>query len=315
MQQGHDPFPTLYVNASTGTTAQQLQLNLKNLLAKTNKYDYNKYSQISTKILDGVTFYYYTAEFDSSSVALPPTGGPPVSFFASAVKNDVLYEISYTDFSGVPYGNEWSEEEKTFNQILSTFKFSDQTSQTIVTSTPDQTVNWKIYTNSTYGYSLKYPSNWKPTILNDNAQSFEKESYIINFSKTINKAAVGGASYYIVAKSEPIQFQGQSLLKVYIKNNDESCIANEQPTVAPPDQCHNAFNEIILLPSTAIQNFTIGGVNVPEITRSSLFSGMGNGYNTDFVVTGLNAINISDIATNPFVSTYNQVLSTFKFTQ
>lgn len=44
-------------------------------------------------------------------------------------------------------------EYKTFLQILSTFKFTDQTSSS-------DTANWKIYTDSKYGISFKYPPIW-----------------------------------------------------------------------------------------------------------------------------------------------------------
>ena len=45
-----------------------------------------------------------------------------------------------------------SFEKNNFNQILSTFKFLDQNQV--------DTSNWKTYTNSKYGYLIKYPDNW-----------------------------------------------------------------------------------------------------------------------------------------------------------
>lgn len=51
-----------------------------------------------------------------------------------------------------------------FNQILSTFKFTNQIIQTIPTSSPTLTIepiaNWKTYTSSDNGFSIKAPSTW-----------------------------------------------------------------------------------------------------------------------------------------------------------
>ena len=47
---------------------------------------------------------------------------------------------------------------KIFNTILSTFKLTDQT----------DTANWKTYIDSNFGYSFKYPADYKPYVKNDN---------------------------------------------------------------------------------------------------------------------------------------------------
>lgn len=47
---------------------------------------------------------------------------------------------------------------ETVEFILSTFKFLDQT-QT------DETAGWKVYANTAYGYSIKYPKNWKASTI------------------------------------------------------------------------------------------------------------------------------------------------------
>ncbi|MDO8620930.1 MAG: hypothetical protein Q7R31_01480 [Candidatus Levybacteria bacterium] len=54
---------------------------------------------------------------------------------------------------------------KTLNQILSTFKFTNQ-NQTV-----DPTANWKTYTNGSLKFSVKYPNSWNekgPISNNDN---------------------------------------------------------------------------------------------------------------------------------------------------
>lgn len=61
--------------------------------------------------------------------------------------NDLILIGAYTDSDDIPL--------KVFDQILSTFKFTDQ-NQTADTS------NWKTYTNSLWKVSIEYPGNWTP---------------------------------------------------------------------------------------------------------------------------------------------------------
>jgi len=51
-----------------------------------------------------------------------------------------------------------ANEPEVFDQILSTFKFTDQ-------KQADGTENWKTYTNDQYGFSIKYPAE---SILKEN---------------------------------------------------------------------------------------------------------------------------------------------------
>ncbi|PIR78902.1 MAG: hypothetical protein COU26_04065 [Candidatus Levybacteria bacterium CG10_big_fil_rev_8_21_14_0_10_36_30] len=71
----------------------------------------------------------------------PPYPMGPLTYTYSFIEKGIKYEIVLLSFN---------EQEK--EQILSTFKFTDQ-NQTVDTS------NWKTYTNSKYGYSLKYPTD------------------------------------------------------------------------------------------------------------------------------------------------------------
>ncbi|MCX6722477.1 MAG: PsbP-related protein, partial [Candidatus Staskawiczbacteria bacterium] len=58
-------------------------------------------------------------------------------------KNNNVYELSFVS------GNQQKLIDE-FNLLLSTFKFTDQTDAI-------GTENWKTYTNTTYGFSIKYP--------------------------------------------------------------------------------------------------------------------------------------------------------------
>lgn len=86
-------------------------------------------------------------------------------------KNGKYYNIYFQD----------KENEKLFDQILSTFKFLDQTTPTLtpakkITPTPTIAIsNWKTYINGNVEFSIKYPPSWKesPSQLTGNAFSQE----------------------------------------------------------------------------------------------------------------------------------------------
>ncbi len=68
----------------------------------------------------------------------------------------------------------YSEQQKTLdlcNKIISTFKFTDSTSQSI-------TSDWNTYKNSQYSFSLKYPKDWKTTSVYDQNSSPSSQSSI-----------------------------------------------------------------------------------------------------------------------------------------
>ena len=79
--------------------------------------------------------------------------------------------------------NKSSETEKLADQILSTFKFLDQTKTT-------ETENWKTFTSDKFKYSLKYPANW---IFSYEAKDFGQSTGIL--SPEYQKAMESGENY------------------------------------------------------------------------------------------------------------------------
>jgi len=122
---------------------------------------------------------------------------------ATAYHNGYLYNIVSRNYPDTT--------EKLFDQILSTFKFTDIA----------DTSTWKTYTSPKYGYSIQYPSKWSI----DNNRSDE---YTIVFD-----LGVGGESRESV---QAIPFSGAPL-KDYIKNlnigtlKQSSMIVAGQPAV------------------------------------------------------------------------------------
>ena len=66
------------------------------------------------------------------------------------------------------------------NKILSTFKFTNQVSQS-------QTSDWNTYTNSKYGFEVKYPKTWSTPLVNMGTSSInpapDKVATYIEFEK------------------------------------------------------------------------------------------------------------------------------------
>lgn len=86
------------------------------------------------------------------------------------------------------------------DQILSTFKFTDQAPQ------GDESTNWSTYTNDIYGISLKYPSSWYPK----DVTSISPGTHLANIDFFTN-----GTTPSISTEGH----QGNELLNLYIVNN------------------------------------------------------------------------------------------------
>lgn len=63
-------------------------------------------------------------------------------------RSSIIYDINFPNLDNK--GNH----DKIFDQILSTFKFTNS----------DETANWKTYRNSFYNIQMQYPSNWNESI-------------------------------------------------------------------------------------------------------------------------------------------------------
>ena len=78
---------------------------------------------------------------------------------------NIIYGIVIVALVGVVvYFAVGKKSEPAAQQQLPTSEQATNTSESNPTSTPtpaDQTANWKTYNNSTYGYEVKYPNNWK----------------------------------------------------------------------------------------------------------------------------------------------------------
>ncbi|MCR4276432.1 MAG: hypothetical protein NUV90_03540 [Candidatus Parcubacteria bacterium] len=80
--------------------------------------------------------------------------GPGPTAGTQVVK--VLFSRSNTIYQVYYYMLDNKDYSQVFDQMLSTFKFTASTAQT----SNSQIANWKVYSNTRYSYTIKYPSNW-----------------------------------------------------------------------------------------------------------------------------------------------------------
>ncbi|HSX40096.1 MAG TPA: hypothetical protein VLF68_00635 [Candidatus Saccharimonadales bacterium] len=184
-------------------------------------------------------------------------------------------------------------------------------------STPDPTANWKTYTNTMYGYTLKYPNTWEAW----NGLYYPAQ---ISSSQVIQ----------IISKPDYIPLiQKAGILLENFEKNDYAWI---EINVTPLGQQYNHGNELeTVTTSTDIPTFFGFKDNSQEITLNGqvaysmvkpiapreVSTGFQNGI-LKRVATRINGNIVNMDAqyphgfteTNSLAETFDQILSTFKFT-
>ena len=201
-------------------------------------------------------------------------GSGVVNFSEWFVKNGITYQI-YAVLQNSNY-------QKDFDQILSTFKFLDQTSST---------ENWKTYSSTEDNYSVKYPSTW--------------------FSRGRVENSLGGAESYL--SNENSKYSDLSPEGVYIFLKKKGKTDNDSLLFNQAEETEGA--EIL----------TIDGQPAVKVkARTANMSGMGDQerYVIETTVFYKNQTLYALSLESPFVKPveenekiYDQILSTFKFTQ
>lgn len=194
-----------------------------------------------------------------------------------------------------------------------------QTPTTVPTPIID-TSTWKTYTSNNLGFSFKYPIDWREELATSDGPVYKyynltlkRDGYQINIK--INLYGVGGATNRYVAKAEIANINNlASTTKAYINMNLASCTFDSQTSPSiPPSACTETFNEISVLNSNDIKNTEAKNSNVITTTREYPCF-VDPTHRFEISLTTPAPINISDINSNAYISTYNQILSTFKFT-
>lgn len=190
--------------------------------------------------------------------------------------------------------------------FLSRSRSSAVQTPSLVTAQPplivDPTANWKLYTNTTYGYSIKYPSTWNlqnsagrnPDLTN---QQLAQETYVSAFDPNVPHINPGDARREV---------------SISVRTQDQ----NARPLVcADLNDCLNKINyiyaqdakkqEIQVAGHTGIQ-ITYAGPEWIQMTDAFVFM---NGYLYQF---GL----ITQKSDHPtMLPIFDQILSTFSLTE
>lgn len=142
----------------------------------------------------------------------------------------VYYAITNSDAHTVLVWNEQNDQE-TINKILSTFK---------QTPTVQSTADWKTYTNTDYGYLIKYPSTWTvdskakdrrgktiPIFLAPGMNNAPGDKMVgIQVNPTTNVSRIDSADYIkrngnMIISTSPVVVGGVSTDKFIINSNKE----------------------------------------------------------------------------------------------
>ncbi len=202
---------------------------------------------------------------------------------------------------GFAYGQQVATESAGLTNTTSTVNYSASavpSATKTTTTTADVTANWKTYTNTDYGFSFKYPGEWK--VANN-----DSNSSAIDASVDVNTA--NGQSYYLIEISR----EKFASVDDYIKNQNaliNKTIAEGGPGTTLP----------------AGENVTINGINYTKL--NNVGNGGGAAGSRDWYLTSKNGyvykVEVEKTASegpvfdlDPYITTAGQILSTFQFTK
>lgn len=191
----------------------------------------------------------------------------PATYFV--INNGIAFQITF--FAG---------EENTGQQILSTFKFTTSNSSAADTSgtpSPSLVEGWKTYTNSEFGFSFMYPTEWTPNNLSATQAVYFDPLQHPDMAATVK-----------VEWHQTSQFYNYTDLNSYISLNFDGIISKMNKKING-----NTWTVIDSKPSWAT------GAEVLDA----------------LIQRGSNIYHVYTQKIDPDVTLYNQILSTFQFTK
>ncbi len=192
------------------------------------------------------------------------------------------------------------------------------TKKTVTNSSSNPYKGWLTYSNPTYGYSLKYPANWKLTNVPLSNNSLVKANFSINISnngyKLIissmpsanNGFGVGGNPEIITSKVSQLQAKNQTFYKYYSNGtNLYNCSPNPSSLVYS-NLCIQQFNYISIGNKYSLSPYSIDNQSLNISPISQFFTVNSNTYQINF--NSPQEINLRDINNTPY-SYYNKTLN------
>lgn len=160
------------------------------------------------------------------------------------------------------------QEKTTTGVLLNTQKTTEvpQLTNTMPSPTSDKTANWKVYTNSQYSYSLKYPSGWAyklgkgpaQVVFETNTKNLETAveggAVVVTVSNTAVKPAIQSDGRNKIIESKQITIGGQTA---------------EQATIADA-----GTNEVSYIQSAVIYNGKTYYFNLHKLDQRPVYDAM-----------------------------------------
>src|SRR5260221_2136729 len=186
------------------------------------------------------------------------------------------------------------------------------------TSAIDSTANWKAYTNTQYGFSVKYPSGWNTWSYPDSVNS----PYSYGSSKEVVEISPDTPPTNVKNSSDVISQHFNSYIRILVSPNPSNLSSLDYikqtypsyPGLAPV-QVLPKLPSLNILDATEITNLSGAGAPGPELTISTksniitIHTEMVNVYKGDMLDTPQNRANAATRT-----KLYEQIFSTFKFT-
>jgi len=121
---------------------------------------------------------------------------------------------------------------------------------------------WLSYQNSTFGYSLKYPSNWSINTTQANAPQQPAPVFVANESKILLESSGSNINTLTfiynenidfssqtggyLAKTQPITISGKTYYLAYINTSANCTVTPQTPINQLPSSCGNGFTQIFI---------------------------------------------------------------------
>lgn len=206
------------------------------------------------------------------------------------------------------------DQKQILDQILSTLKFLSPSPTSVQGQTLD-TSNWKTYTNTENGFSLKYPSDWNVKITNDHNTAL----FDVAFYATSDTGMSGGL--FNGAHVEIYSYNQRLTLSDYVNQQIVKPFISYRKTSDP------AYTESKIKVDTLMVN------NLPAVMVSGIMGGTGmNGELAKVFVPSARGPYVFALKNDKLfvwhwqgnpdyvqyaqeLQTFDQILSTFKFTQ
>jgi len=215
----------------------------------------------------------------------------------------IIVAVAVVLFAGVFVYQYFTKTQTPITNVQSNLKLQNQNTQTenVITQTPvDETAKWKTYTNTQYGFEMKYPANFKATddSLTPNNLSlhfgYNNTPYIGDISMQVFKNTRNETALQYFEREKNSAIQGfaskcQTCANLDIDAELYDCLASDAGVIKVADKdgffCEN-------MPQKATYS-----------TPVYVFSG-------DYIYRFFNYDE-----TNPSYKIYKNMLSTFKFTK